>query len=217
MYPANRKPLLLAVFAVGLLAAGGAWALKTDKNQPINVQSDHGDFRSDPKDNSRGTGIYTGHVIITQGSIVLTADRAVLHIVNNELNSADVTGEPATFVQQPDQGAPMNGEAREITYDAGKNEIVLIDNARLSQAVGDAAGAGKHGEAKPDDMPGERLMTADRIRYNTDTQRVIARAGDDEQRVHISFPPKTAAPAPSTAARPVKPVPAAATHAGTPP
>src|SRR6185503_933757 len=120
---------LLAACACGLLAAAPAWALKTDKNKPINVNADHGDFRSDPKNNNNGTGIYTGHVIITQGSIVLTANRAVLHVVNNELDTADVKGSPdtpATFVQQPDDGQPMHGEAQEITYDASKNEVVLI-------------------------------------------------------------------------------------------
>jgi hypothetical protein len=45
-------------------------------------------------------------------------------------------------------------------------------------------------------------MTAQRIRYNTDTQHVIAiakagdisKTGDEAQRVHISFPPKIAPP-----------------------
>jgi lipopolysaccharide export system protein LptA len=187
--------VLLAACACGLLAAAPAWALKTDKNQPINVRADHGDFRSDPKNNNNGTGIYTGHVIITQGSIVLTADKAVLHVVNNELDSADVNGDPATFVQQPDEGQPMHGEAQEITYDAGKNEIVLITNAKLTQQVFQNI---TKGHAKGE-VPGERLMTADHIRYNTDTQRVIAKAGDDQDRVHISFPPKTQLPPPSTA------------------
>lgn len=193
--PTSLEALLTAAFACGLLAAAPAWALKTDKNQPINVRADHGDFRSDPKNNNNGTGIYTGHVIITQGSIVLTADKAVLRVVNNELDSADVNGNPATFVQQPDEGQPMHGEAQEITYDAGRNEIVLITNAKLTQQVFQNITKGHvKGET-----PGERLMTADHIRYNTDTQRVVAKAGDDQDRVHISFPPKTQVPPPSTA------------------
>jgi lipopolysaccharide export system protein LptA len=234
----SPEALLLAC-ALGLLAAAPAWALKTDKNQPINVRADHGDFRSDPKNNNNGTGIYTGHVIITQGSIVLTADKAVLKVVNNELDSADVTGVPATFVQQPDDGQPMHGEAQEITYDAGRNEIVLITDAKLTQQVYQNITKGR---AKGE-TPSERLMTADHIRYNTDTQRVVAKAGDDQDRVHITFPPKTQLPAPSTApgaasaTRPARakgekraaptqfappsaathPAPAAATETGNPP
>ena len=199
----SLKPLVLLL--CGLLAAGGAWALKTDKNQPINVRADHGDFKSDPNNNSNGTGIYTGHVVITQGSIQLTADKAVLHVVNNELDTADVTGNPATFEQQPDKGEMMQGTAQEITYNASNNEVVLITNAKLSQAVvQDITNTSQPtGVTPPRTAPGERLMTADRIRYDTDTQHVIAKAGSDENRVHISFPPKTQPPLPFKARRQV--------------
>jgi len=195
----NIKPVLL-VSLCGLLVAAPAWALKTDRGQPINIHADHGDFKADPKNNSNGTGIYTGHVIITQGSIVLHADKAILHIVNNDLSTADVTGDPATFVQQPDTGEPMHGEALEITYDAVKNEIVLITNAKLTQAVVQHVTKGFN----KGDVPGERLMTADVVHYNTVTQHVVAKAGDEDQRVHLSFPPKTAAPVSTTAAPPAK-------------
>jgi lipopolysaccharide transport protein LptA len=205
---------LQAIALSGLLVAGNAWALKTDKNQPINVHSDHADFKSDPNHSSNGTGVYTGHVVITQGSIVINADKAIFHVVDNDLNTADITGSPATFVQQPDAGLPMHGQSLEITYDVPKNEIVLITHARLTQQVLSQTKAGKIPTAAPigptiiagivvDDIsvPGERLMTAERIRYNTDTQHVVAKAGDAEQRVHVSFPPKQAAPPATTGAK----------------
>ncbi|HEV2332951.1 MAG TPA: lipopolysaccharide transport periplasmic protein LptA [Gammaproteobacteria bacterium] len=197
--------LKLVLVLCGSLAAAGAWALKSDKSQPINIQADHGDFRADPKNNSNGTGIYTGHVVITQGSIKLTADKAILHVVNNELDTADVTGSPATFEQTPDNGEPMHGRALEITYDASKNQIDLITDAQLTQAVNQvngqvtrvaataaqvpAPGAVSNGPA-PFVAQGERLLTADHIRYNTETQRMVATGGKDDGRIHITFPPK---------------------------
>ena len=244
MSRATELKLVLAL--CGLLAAAGAWALKSDKSQPINIQADHGDFRADPKNNSNGTGIYTGHVVITQGSIKLTADKAILHVVNNELDTADVTGSPATFEQTPDNGEPMHGRALEITYDASKNQIDLITEAQLTQAVNQvngqvtrvapakAPGAASSGPA-PFVAQGERLLTADHIRYNTETQRMVATGGKDNGRIHITFPPKqipgetpdatlqrrrdflsrTAAPASAThAAAGHTAAPAAATHPG---
>ena len=100
MSPRSNKRLLSAAWLCCLAVAGGAWALKTDKNQPINVHSDHGDFKADPNNTSNGVGIYTGHVVITQGSIVINADKAVFHVVDNNLDTADITGNPATFVQR---------------------------------------------------------------------------------------------------------------------
>jgi lipopolysaccharide transport protein LptA len=216
----------IAAFLCISLSAGSAWALKTDKNQPINVHSDHGDFKTDPNNASKGTGIYTGHVIITQGSIVINADKAVFHVVDNDLDTADITGNPATFVQQPDKGLPMHGQALEITYDVPKNEIVLVTQARLTQQVvqpGKTPAAGTKPPPSiagmPPDItvPGERLMTAERIRYNTETEHVIARAGDAEQRVHVSFPPKALVPAAATGAKAKRAVPASATHSNTAP
>jgi len=203
MSRATEFRLVLAL--CGCLAAAGAWALKSDKSQPINIQADHGDFRADPKNNSNGTGIYTGHVVITQGSIKLTADKAILHVVNNELDTADVTGSPATFEQTPDNGEPMHGRALEITYDASKDQIDLITEAQLTQAVNQVNGQVTRVAATPAKVPppsaassgpapfvaqGERLLTADHIRYNTETQRMVATGGKDDGRIHITFPPK---------------------------
>lgn len=206
----SLKPVLLLT-CLCTAAVGRAWALSSDKDQPINIHADHGDFKADPNNTSNGTGVYTGHVVITQGSIVLHGDKAILHVVNNDLSTADVTGNPVTFVQQPDVGEPMHGESLELTYDAAKNDITLITNAKLTQQVIPHI-------SNKGDMPGERLMTADVIHYNTNTQHVVAKGGDQEQRVHVSFPPKTAAPPAATAARPAAPrknltiPPAAATH-----
>jgi len=175
MYVSNKWRVLLLTCT--LCVAASAWALKSDRNQPINIQSDHGDFQSDSSTNN-GTGIYTGHVIITQGSIRITADKAILHMLNGEIQTADITGSQATFQQQPDTGALAHGVADEITYDAKRNEVVLTGNARLQQ--------------------GERQLTADVIHYNTDTEHVTASGGQTNGgRIHITIPPKQGTPPPA--------------------
>src|SRR5579859_8275083 len=201
MSPRKIKRCVLPLLC-GLLASGGAYAFKSDKQQPINIQADHADFRADASNNSNGTGIYTGHVIITQGSIMLTADKAVLHVVNNEMDTADIAGKPATFQQQPDNGGMIHGYADEITYDAAKSQIDFIGNARFYQPV--TTGTGTVGAPAAGTAPaaqGQRLMSADHIRYNTETQHMLATSGTEDGRVHITFPPK-------------QPAPAAATHPG---
>ena len=152
-----------------LCFAASVWALKTDKNQPINIQADHGEFTNNSTTNN-GIGVYTGHVLITQGSIRITADKAVLHMANGEIQTADITGAPASFQQQPDSGALVHGTAGEITYDQGKNQVDLLGNAYLQQ--------------------GGRLFTADVIHYNTATEHVNAIGGKNNDRVHITIPPK---------------------------
>jgi lipopolysaccharide export system protein LptA len=210
MSPRRNLKLPAAVFACGLLAAGGAWALKTDKNQPINIHADHFEGKTDPKNAAKATGVYTGHVVITQGSIEIDGDKAVLHMVDNDLDSAEVYGNPVTFVQQPDTGEPMHGKSQELTYDVPHNQVTLITSARLTQMVLSHVTKG----LIKGDSPGLRLTTAEHIVYNTDTQHVVAKGGDEEQRVHISFPPKTAVPGSTTApgAKGAKAAPGAPAH-----
>lgn len=167
MFTSHKLRLLLVLGA--LCAAASVWALKTDKNQPINIQADHGDFQGNSS-SSNGTGVYTGHVVITQGSIKITADKAILDMVNGEVQQADMTGNPATFQQQPDHGALMHGMANKIIYDATRNEVNLLGHAHLQQ--------------------GSRLFTADVIRYNTSSEHVVASGGKNGGRVHILIPPK---------------------------
>lgn len=169
MYVSIKWRVLAVVCALGVAAS--AWALSSDRNQPVQIQADHGDFINNSQ-TSRGTGTYTGHVLITQGSIRITADRAVLHMLNGELQTADITGAPASFQQQPDSGALVHGTASHIAYDQGKNEVDLTGNAQLQQ--------------------GGRLLTAEVIHYNTATEHVTALGGANGGRVHITIPPKQA-------------------------
>ncbi|MDE2344841.1 MAG: lipopolysaccharide transport periplasmic protein LptA [Gammaproteobacteria bacterium] len=172
----NKSRCLLLVCAWCI--ATSAWALKSDGSQPIHVQADHVDFQNDTSKNS-GTGIYSGHVVITQGSIRITADRAVLLTQDNQVQSADITGAPATFQQRADNGVLSHGMASEIIYSADKNLIVLRGNALVQQ--------------------GERQMTGDKIKYNTRTQHVVAIGGESSGgRVNITLPPKAATAAPQT-------------------
>lgn len=178
MCESNKWRVLLLICA--LCAAASAWALKSDKNQPINIQSDHGDFQSDASTNN-GTGVYTGNVIITQGSIRITADKAILHMLNGEIQTADISGAPATFQQKPDTGPLSHGMANEITYDATKNEVVLTGNAHVQQD--------------------ERQITGDVILYSTDTEHVTASGGKTSGgRINITIPPKHVTAVPPTKA-----------------
>ena len=200
MFHINRRPAWLVLMAA--LASASAWGLKSDKQQPINIQADHADFRDNSTANN-GTGTYSGHVIMSRGSISLTANKATVLMVNNELQSAELTGSPATFDQQPDEGERMHGVADQITYDAGKNQVDLVGHARVSQGV--------------------RLLSADVIHYNTETEHMTAKGASDDGRVHLTIPPKqstaavpTAAPASRTRAAPAAGTRQAPAQGGTP-
>lgn len=163
----NSRALLLCC---ALLTTASAFALSSDKNQPMDIYSDHSESQNDTR-TDRGVSIYTGHVVITQGSIRITADRAVVHTHNGQLETADITGQPATFQQQPDTGELMHGTADQIHYNADTNMVDMIGHAHMQQG-------------------NVRQMTADVIHYNTASEHAIASGGKDGGRVHITIPPK---------------------------
>ena len=95
---------LLAAF--GLLAAGPAAALQSDSEQPINITS-----ATQEADLNKNIAIFTGDVVITQGSIEIHADRVeVYKAVPEKKQTTHIIayGKPATFHQVQDDGKPLD-------------------------------------------------------------------------------------------------------------
>lgn len=78
-----------------LLALPGlASALKSDKDQPIYVEADGVDI-----DDRKGISTYKGNVELTQGSIVIKADKVIVTQQANQTDLIEAVGNPVTFKQ----------------------------------------------------------------------------------------------------------------------
>ncbi|UCE88777.1 MAG: lipopolysaccharide transport periplasmic protein LptA, partial [Pseudomonadota bacterium] len=108
-----------------LLAAGVAHALSTDRDQPIYIDADW--VRVNDK---TGLSEYQGNVKLKQGSMVITADNMTVHQSGGELQTIMINGKPATFSQRRDgEDQPVQAEASQMEYHAGKKRIYLIGDA----------------------------------------------------------------------------------------
>lgn len=109
-----------------LLLTGQAWALSTDREQPINIKADRLDV-----DDAKGLGIYRGNVVLTQGSARLNAD--VIRVYSNaqrELNRVEAMGKPAKFRQLMDETREeVTGQALEIIYRVAEEYVVFKGRA----------------------------------------------------------------------------------------
>ena len=140
-------------------------ALPSDANQPIKLLADKATY-------SERTGVtsYSGNVIITQGTLKLTADDITMNLSPQRIiNSAVATGRPATMQQviTPEKGL-AKGQANTIDYNAVTGIITLTGNAKLTQNGASFAG--------------------NVIRYSLKAGDVEATAGGN-QRVELVFPP----------------------------
>ena len=123
---------------------------------------------------SERTGVtrYSGNVIITQGTLKLTADNITMNLSpSRSINSAVATGRPATMQQVITQEKGLaKGQANKIEYNAVTGIITLTGNAKLTQNGASFSG--------------------NEIRYSLKAGDVEATAGKS-QRVELLFPPNS--------------------------
>jgi lipopolysaccharide export system protein LptA len=169
---------ILTKFSIALLCTTGATgvnALSTDKNQDIEIESD-----SVYLDDTKNVGIYSGNVVVVQGSIRITGDKlTVFYTDENELEKIIVDGQPATFRQLPDNSSVHDeAEALIMEYHENQSLIILTNKARVKQ--------------------GDRRLLAEHIEYDTELSQVRAKAGgtannaNEDTRVRLIIPGKKA-------------------------
>jgi len=125
--PGLRVALAVAVSCATLAFAAPAYAEKADREKPINFSGDTGDANLQ----SRG-GMLAGHVIITQGTLEIRADRIVFRQNADNTLSATAYGNPVALRQKRDGvDEYYEGYAQRLEYDGSKELVELFDNALL--------------------------------------------------------------------------------------
>lgn len=164
----RREGLLVLIGMCAL--AGKAYALSSDKEQPIHIEAD-----SVVIDEGRGISTYRGNVRYTQGSAHLTADEVIVYSADRkQVDKVEAKGSPATFRQRPDNtDEDIRGQSQRIDYFENEQLIVLEDQAHLWQ--------------------GQNEFTGDRIEYRSNEEIVKAlKAPDSKSRVQVVIQPRQA-------------------------
>lgn len=121
-------PLLLSLGAA--LGSASAWALPSDREQPIRVQADSAEL-----DDKQGVAVYRGGVVITQGTLKITGDTVTItQDANGEIEVFTSVGKPAYYEQKPAEDKEIvKAYGLTIQYYATDERIVLIDQAKVIQ------------------------------------------------------------------------------------
>jgi lipopolysaccharide export system protein LptA len=166
-----KKSNKYGVMLLLCLYSAGSFALETDKDQPINIDSNTATY-----DDATATSIYTGNVISIQGSLRVESDKLVVYFKDGEAEKMVFTGNKAKFKQTPKEGdADITGESLTGEYYPKKHLIVLIKEATVWQGTGTYA--------------------SDYIEY--DSHNSVVKAGEttsDSKRVHVTIQPKSKEP-----------------------
>ncbi|GLR11153.1 lipopolysaccharide export system protein LptA [Mixta theicola] len=156
----NNHSLKLLLISTLLAASVPAFALTGDSEKPVNINS-----ANQALDMQGNVATFTGNVIVTQGSIKITADKVVVTRPGGDSKKTvvDAYGNPATFYQLQDDGKPVKGHAAKMHYELAKDFVELTGNAYIEQLDSNVKG--------------------DRITYLVKEQKMQAWSEGDNKRV----------------------------------
>ena len=171
-----RLPLV-ALFAAAVFAAVPALARESDRNQPMDIESDHQEGTLD------GNSINTlsGNVVIKQGTLDIRASKADIHQGGGEVVRAVLTGSQAVLKQQMDDGSPMTAKADRIDYNMSTDVVVLTGNYTVTTPRGSTSGQ--------------------RLTYDLKSGRLES-GGQGSGRVKMTIQPKSTRATPAPAGKP---------------
>jgi lipopolysaccharide export system protein LptA len=121
----------LVAATLALAATGAAWAERADRSQPMVVEAD----RDGVLDLQRQVLVYTGNVVISQGSMVLRAERVEMRTLPDGYRAASALGaqgKPASWRQKRDGiDETVEGTADRIEFDGRADTLRFIGNGAV--------------------------------------------------------------------------------------
>jgi lipopolysaccharide export system protein LptA len=122
----------MAMLAVFFLATP-AVAERADRDKPVNIESDRM-----TADDARKTAVFEGRVVLTQGTMVIRADKITVRQDNQGFQSGTAVGNLAKFRQKREGSDEfVEGEAERIEYDGRADRVEFHNRAHLRRDCGD--------------------------------------------------------------------------------
>ena len=182
------RALLVALPAM----ASAAHAEHADRGRQIAVTANEAQA-----DHRAGTAVFSGDVVVTQGTLEIHADRVTTRPGANgqRLGSAwGRPGAPVRFRERGDKpGEWSEGEADRVEYDSLANEVRLIGAASLRNLAGTAVTQSAAGEAITYDIARDRVSSTEADRRALQADGVAPAAAATHRTTVVFMPPTTPA------------------------
>ncbi|MEK6243277.1 MAG: lipopolysaccharide transport periplasmic protein LptA [Pseudomonadota bacterium] len=128
----NMRPLATAL-VLGCVSSGPALAEKADKDKPTHIEASRMS-----SDDAKRMSIFEGNVVLTKGTVVVRAERIVVHQDAEGFQLATAYGKPVRFRQKGDrkgdkEGVWTDGEALRVEIDDRNEHVELFESARVTR------------------------------------------------------------------------------------
>ena len=108
-----------------LLLSLPAVAERADRDKPVELEAD-----TVTVNDAKKTSVYTGDVVLTQGTLVIHGDKLVVREDSQGFQHGTSYGNPTTFKQKMEgKDEYMQGSAQRIEYDARMDKVQLYTKA----------------------------------------------------------------------------------------
>ena len=148
-----------------LFASEWALALKSDRQQPLEV-------KADSTDGTLGDGKATllGNVEIRQGTLLIKADIAEVEKVEGRVRRFELNGNPVHLQQEIEEEGLVTAEANKIEYEVASGQVTLTGAA--------------------DVIHPQYHISGEVLKYDMNVQHFQGSGGEDNGRIRIRLDPE---------------------------
>ena len=115
----------ISLMILSVCACSQAYAEAADRDKPIELEAD-----TVTVDDAKKTSTYKGTVVLTQGTLIIHADKLVVREDKEGFQHSTSTGNPTTFKQKREgKNEYMEGSAQRIEYDGRMDKVQLYTKA----------------------------------------------------------------------------------------
>jgi lipopolysaccharide export system protein LptA len=172
--------IFFTIFFASLLFTGPVLAERADSDKPVHLESDRATVQDANK-----LATFIGNVVLTQGTLIIRADKMTVKEDANGFQHATAFGNLASFRQKRDgKDEYVEGWSERMEYDAKADKVQLFKKARLRRGQDEV-----HGDYISYDALNEFFQ----VTGNNDTSA----QSHSEGRVRLVIQPKKKEPKPA--------------------
>lgn len=128
--------LLGIASATATLVAAEARAERADREQPVNLEADRVDL-----DDARKEATFQGNVTLTQGTLMIKADKVIVKQDDSGFQYGIAYGKPAYFRQKREGFEDfIEGFSERLEYDGRADKVQMFTNARIQRGGDEVRG-----------------------------------------------------------------------------
>ena len=132
----GRAGIFFTVFFASLLFTGPVLAERADSDKPVHLESDRATVQDANK-----LATFIGNVVLTQGTLIIRADKMTVKEDANGFQHATAFGNLASFRQKRDgKDEYVEGWGERMEYDAKADKVQLFKKARLRRGQDEVHG-----------------------------------------------------------------------------